>query len=64
MNPSLDIAFTVVIGLLLFLVMILFSDIKNLQTQVDELHVIVNQKYLPAMILEDPKLREMYGNDY
>lgn len=33
------------------------KKIKELETRMDELTVIVNQKYLPAMILDDLKVR-------
>ena len=53
------------IAILLILCMHLFSKVKNLQTQIDELRIIVDQKFLPAMILEQPTLREDYGtNNY
>jgi len=38
------------IAILLILSMHLFSKIKNLQTQIDELKIVVDQKFLPAMI--------------
>jgi hypothetical protein len=31
---------------------------RELQTQINELTIIINQKYLPAMILEDINIRE------
>lgn len=34
-----------------------------MQTQIDELRIIVDQKFLPAMILEQPTIREQYGTD-
>lgn len=33
------------------------KKIRELNTRLDELTVIVNQKYLPAMILDDLKVR-------
>jgi hypothetical protein len=45
--------------------MILFAENKSLQTQINELKIIVDQKFLPAMILEQPTIRENYGrNNY
>ncbi len=40
------------IAILLILCMHLFSKVKNLQTQIDELKIIVDQKFLPAMIFD------------
>ena len=42
----------IAIGLLLFLVCVLFKQTQDLQTQVDELKIIVDQEFLPAMILD------------
>lgn len=56
MKISLDLAIAAVVGLLLFLNIILFSVTKNLQTQIDELKIIVDQKFLPALILDKEKL--------
>ena len=52
MKIDLDIMYTAVLALLMLLVMILFVEIKDLQTQVKELEIIVNQKFLPAMIFD------------
>lgn len=49
------------IGILLFLAYVLFKETKSLQTQINELRIIVDQKFLPAMILEQPTIRETYG---
>lgn len=51
------------IAILLILTMHLFSKVKNMQTQINELRIIVDQKFLPAMILEQPTIREQYGTD-
>ena len=63
MKVNLDIAFTAVLGLLLFLIMVLFTETKSLQTEIDELRIIVDQKFLPAMILEQPTIREEYATE-
>jgi hypothetical protein len=52
MKFDLDIMFTAVLALLMLLVMILFTEMKVLQTQVQELEIIVNQKFLPALIFD------------
>jgi hypothetical protein len=52
MKFDLDIMYTAVLALLMLLVTILFAEIKDLQTQVKELEIIVNQKFLPAMIFD------------
>ncbi len=65
MKSDLDILFGCVISILLLLIMILFAENKSLQTQINELKIIVDQKFLPAMILEQPTIRENYGrNNY
>ena len=56
MKLDLDIAFTAVIGLLLFTTCVLFTEVKSLQVQIDELKIIVDQKFLPALILDTDKL--------
>ena len=61
MRFELDILFGMVISMLLLLVVILFKETKQLQVQIDELRIIVDQKFLPAMILETPTIREEYG---
>ena len=45
------------IAILLILCMHLFSKVKSLQTQIDELKIVVDQKFLPAMILDDITIR-------
>jgi len=58
MNLNLDIAYTAVLGLLLLLSCILFKETKDLQTQINELRIIVDQKFLPAMILDERQLND------
>jgi hypothetical protein len=52
MKFDLDIMYTAVLALLMLLVTILFAETKDLQTQVKELEIIVNQKFLPALIFD------------
>lgn len=52
--------FGCLIGMLIILFVIHFKQTKELQTQIDELKIIVNQKFLPAMILDDLQIREQY----
>lgn len=61
MRFELAILFGMIISMLLLLVVILFKETKQLQVQIDELRIIVDQKFLPAMILETPTIRERYG---
>jgi hypothetical protein len=60
MKFDLDIMFGCLIGMLIVLMVIHFKQTKELQTQIDELKIIVDQKFLPAMILEEPQIREYY----
>ena len=39
-----------VLAMLILLSTILFTEVKDLQTQIDELKIVVDQKFLPAMI--------------
>ena len=57
MKFDLDIMFGCLIGMLIILMVIQFKQTKELQTQIDELKIIVDQKFLPAMILEDLDVR-------
>ncbi len=43
--------------MLLVLFTIQAKESKQLQTQIDELRVIVNQRFLPAMILDELNVR-------
>ena len=56
MKFDLDIMFGFVIAMLIVLMVIHFTETKELQTQIDELRIIVNQKFLPAMILDKESL--------
>lgn len=52
MKLDADIMVTTAIAVLFILTMHLFSKVKNLQTQIDELKIVVDQKFLPAMIFD------------
>lgn len=57
MKLDLDIMY----GLLLMMLIVLYTmqakDSRDLQTQIDELKIIVDQKTLPTMFLDQLKLR-------
>ena len=59
MKFDLDILFGTIIGILIILVTIQFKDNQNLQTQIDELRLIFNQKFLQEMVTDEPKLRTL-----
>lgn len=59
MKFDLDILFGTIIGILVILVTIQFKDNQNLQTQIDELRLLFNQKFLQEMVTEEPKLRTL-----
>jgi hypothetical protein len=63
MKFDLDIMFGIIIAMLIVLYTIQAKESKQLQTQIDELRIVVNQKFLPAMILEAPTIRENYGSN-
>ena len=50
MKFDLDIMYMAVLAMLILLSTILFTEVKDLQTQIDELKIVVDQKFLPAMI--------------
>ncbi len=52
MKFDLDIMFGFVLCMLIVIFTIQAHEIKNLQTQVDELKIIVDQKFLPALIFD------------
>jgi hypothetical protein len=56
MKFDLDIFFGFLIGMIIILFVIYFKQTKELQTQIDELKIIVDQKFLPAMILDKESL--------
>jgi hypothetical protein len=57
MKFDVDIMYGLLLAMLIVLFTIQAKETKNLQTQIDELRIIVNQKSLPAMILEDINIR-------
>lgn len=57
-----DILFGIIIAMLIVLFTIQAKESKDLQTQIDELRIVVDQKFLPAMILEQPTIREEWKN--
>jgi hypothetical protein len=57
MKFDLDVFYGCIIAGLLLLIVLQYKDIKNLQTQIDELTLIVSQKFLPAMILDKDVFR-------
>lgn len=58
MKFDLDILFGLVIAMLIVLYTFQAKQTKDLQTQIDELRIIVDQKFLPAMILDQRQLNE------
>lgn len=57
MKPKLDIMFGIIIAMLIVLYTIQFKQYKNLQTQVDELRVLFNEKFLQEMVINKPMFR-------
>ena len=57
MKFNTDILFGLIIAMLIVLYTIQAKQTKELQVQIDELRIIVNQKYLPAMILDPLQVR-------
>lgn len=57
MKPKLDIMFGIIIAMLIVLYTIQFKHYKNLQTQVDELRVLFNEKFLQEMVVNKPMFR-------
>ena len=53
MKMDLDIMYAFVLCMLIVLFTLQAREIKNLQTQVDELKIVVDQKFLPAMIFNE-----------
>jgi uncharacterized membrane-anchored protein YhcB (DUF1043 family) len=59
MKFDLNILFGTVIGILIILTTIQFKEKQNLQTQIDELRLLFNQKFLQEMVTDEPKLRTL-----
>lgn len=51
-----DILFGLIIAMLIILFTIQAKQVRDLQTQIDELKIIVDQKFLPAMIFDKENL--------
>lgn len=49
--------FTLIFTLIFFLDVAQVKRNRELQTQIDELKIVVDQKFLPAMILDQPTVR-------
>lgn len=49
--------FTLIFTLMFFLDVSQVKINRELQTQIDELRIVVDQKFLPAMILDQPTVR-------
>lgn len=58
MKFDIDIMYAFVLCMLIVLFTLQARDVRNLQVQINELKIIVDQKFLPAMILEDVSVRK------
>jgi hypothetical protein len=56
---NIDYFFFIIIPIAMLLTIDIQQTFKNreLQTQIDELRIVVDQKFLPAMILGEPNIR-------
>jgi len=56
---NVDYFFFIIIPIAMLLTIDIQQTFKNreLQTQIDELRIVVDQKFLPAMILGEPNIR-------
>jgi uncharacterized membrane-anchored protein YhcB (DUF1043 family) len=59
MKFDLDILFGTIIGILIILVTIQFKEKQNLQTQIDELRLLFNQKFLQEMVTDKSDIRTL-----
>jgi len=62
MKFNTDIFFGIIIAMLIVLYTIQAKEAKQLQTQIDELRVVVNQRFLPAMILDELNVKSHENN--
>lgn len=66
-NMNIYFGFVMCIGFTIALLALAGIDSRNrnLQTQIDELRLLFNQKFLQEMVTDKPKLRtlEYYGSD-
>jgi hypothetical protein len=60
-NMNTYFAFIMSLGFMICLLAIVSvnKENKNLQTQIDELHLLFNQKFLQEMVTDEPKLRTL-----
>jgi hypothetical protein len=67
-NTNIYFAFIMSLGFMICLLAIVSvnKENQNLQTQIDELHFLFNQKFLQEMVTSEPKLRtlEYRPNDH
>lgn len=54
---NIDILLMTTIGLLLFMVCLLFKQTKDLQTQIEEIRIVVNHKYVQVANTEKKPFR-------
>lgn len=54
----LNLIFTITFTVLIFAVLKINKDKKEMQTEIDELHLIFNQKFLQEMVINKPTIRE------
>lgn len=54
---NIDILLVATIGLLLFMVCALFKQTKDLQTQIEEIRIVVNHKYVQVANTEKKPFR-------
>jgi len=60
-NMNIYFAFIMSLGFMICLLAIVSvnKENQNLQTQIDELHFLFNQKFLQEMVTDQPKLRTL-----
>jgi hypothetical protein len=60
-NMNIYFAFIMSLGFMICLLAIVSvnKENQNLQTQIDELHLLFNQKFLQEMVTDEPKLRSL-----
>jgi hypothetical protein len=64
MKFDLEILFGAILGILIILVTIQFKEKQNLQTQIDELRLLFNQKFLQEMVTDKPSVRNLEYKDF
>jgi hypothetical protein len=60
-NMNIYFAFIMSLGFMICLLAIVSAnkENQNLQTQIDELRLLFNQKFLQEMVIDEPKLRTL-----